>query len=286
MGFYPQPNDYTCGPFALKHALVALGVMVDEDDVARLAQTHWWSGTDELRLSKAAHAYDCDLDYVHSLDSERARKALTSRLSAKQPLLLCVDDWGHWITVLRHFQGNFVIVNSLLDPVLNIASWAQLKRRWVYYDTDYDEEEPPSIYDFYAVKPRFRAPMRADFSLARVRHLRRPENHALAVHWDEYLADLLAICRPRSKRMVEPLSMGELLRRHQELIVSRTVYWHGDITAAAVTRLLRNFRFVAETYGLVVPSADKRRALADLCILTTLWVAAARGVGPMYGDGD
>ena len=28
-GFYPQPNEWTCGPFALKHALLALGRMVD-----------------------------------------------------------------------------------------------------------------------------------------------------------------------------------------------------------------------------------------------------------------
>ena len=29
-GFYPQPNEWTCGPFALKHALLALGRMVEQ----------------------------------------------------------------------------------------------------------------------------------------------------------------------------------------------------------------------------------------------------------------
>ena len=42
MGFYPQPNDYVCGPFALKHALVTLGRLVDDDKIAPLAKTHGW----------------------------------------------------------------------------------------------------------------------------------------------------------------------------------------------------------------------------------------------------
>ena len=42
-GFYPQPNEWTCGPFALKHALLALGRMVDVNQISTTARTHWWS---------------------------------------------------------------------------------------------------------------------------------------------------------------------------------------------------------------------------------------------------
>lgn len=286
MGFYPQPNDWTCGPFALKHALVALGQMADEAEIARLARTHWWSGTDEIRLSAAADAYGCELVYARKRDPERARKKLIEQLRRRVPCILCVDEWGHWITVLRHHQSKFVVVDSNLDPVLNVLTWNQLRRRWVYHDTDYDEDEPPTVYDFYSVEPRFRTPARADLSIARVNHLRRESNRALAEHWDEYLGDLLAICKPRHKRMLRPLSMGEFLRRHEDLIVNRAVYWYGDVQRSAVVGLLHNFRFVAETYGLVVPQAASRRAIADLAILTAMWITAARGAAPMYGEGE
>ena len=53
-GFYPQPNEWTCGPFALKHALLALGRMVDVTQIASTARTHWWSGTNEIQLARAA----------------------------------------------------------------------------------------------------------------------------------------------------------------------------------------------------------------------------------------
>ena len=37
MGFYPQPKDYLCGPFALKHALVTLGRLADEATINQIA---------------------------------------------------------------------------------------------------------------------------------------------------------------------------------------------------------------------------------------------------------
>ena len=69
--------------------------------------------------------------------------------------------------------------------------------------------------------------------------------------------------------------MAEFLRRHQDLLVSRLRYWHGDIERDDIHRLLRNFRFVAETYGLVIPVAATRRALVDMAMLLAFWAAAA-----------
>lgn len=286
VGIYPQPNDFTCGPFALKHALIALGKLVDENRLARLAGTHWWSGTDEIRLARAARANDCELVQVRRSSPDRAKRALSDYVRKRIPVLLCVDDWGHWITVVRHERSGFVVLDSDLDPVLNVLTWQQLRRRWRYLDTDYDEEEPPALFDLLAVEPRFRVSIKADFSVARVRFLRRAENQKLARHWDDYLGDLLDICRPPSARIAEPLSMGEFLRRNQELILSRVTYWHGDVEREAVLRLLRNFRFVAETYGLVIPASSAKRAVADLSILAAMWAVARRGIGDMYGSSE
>jgi hypothetical protein len=84
-------------------------------------------------------------------------------------------------------------------------------------------------------------------------------------------------------RIVQPLSMGEFLRRHAELLMTRVVYWHGDVNRDEVSRVLRDLRFVSETYGLVIPASMSRRALSDLAILISLWACADRGVDPMFG---
>jgi hypothetical protein len=284
-GFYPQPNDWTCGPFALKHALAALGKLVDARDIKEIARSHWWSGTDEIQLARAAREFDCDLVLERRREPEAARKMLIKFLREQTPVLLCVDEWTHWITVVRHEDRRFVIIDSEDDPVLNVVTWQQLRTRWRYHDTDYDKRDPPILFDLLAVEPRTRTAVKADFHVERVKFLRRPENHALALHWDEYVEDLLEICRPPSTRITAPLSMGEFLRRHQELLVSRILYWHGDIEREAILRILRNFRFVSETYDLVIPASATRRAVADLAILVTMWVVASRGLDEMYGLG-
>ncbi|HET6612741.1 MAG TPA: hypothetical protein VFG83_12165 [Kofleriaceae bacterium] len=213
-----------------------------------------------------------------------ARGALIRYVDQKLPVLLCVDDWGHWITVVRHEHERFVLLDSRAEPVMNVVTWPRLKNRWRYLEYDGDGDEPATLFDLHPVKPRFRVPIKAQFSVERAQYLRRPENADLARDWDDYLGDLLEICRPRSARAIADLSMGEFLRRHQGMLVERVRYWHGDISSDDVTRLLRNFRFVAETYGLVIPASGTRRALIDLAVLLGMWSAAARGVEPMYGS--
>lgn len=283
-GFYRQPNDWTCGPFALKHALVALGRSADALEIASTARTHWWSGTDEIRLARAAREFACDLVLERRRDEETARKLLTRHLRERTPVLLCVDQWAHWITVVGVDNGRFIVIDSLANPVLIVYTWAQLRARWRYYDKDYDRRDPPILYDLMAVVPRFLSTIPADFSVERIKFLRRPTNRHLAAHWTEYLEDLLSICKPPSIRIVEPLSMGEFLRRHQELIISRVVFWHGAVERDDVLRVLGDLRFVSETYGLVIPAASARRAVADLAILVTLWAAGTFGTEPMYGS--
>ena len=129
-GFYPQPNDYTCGPFALKPALVTLGRLVDEEKIAVIARTHWWSGTDEIKLARAARAFDCDLPILRTRDEKKARKMLLEHLRRRIPVLLCVDDWGHWITAVR-YEGvfhDFMMLNALAETNANRAATAQAAR--------------------------------------------------------------------------------------------------------------------------------------------------------------
>jgi len=286
-GFYPQPNEWSCGPFALKHALLALGRMVHADEIAATARTHWWSGTNEIQLARAAREFECDLVLERRSDAEDARKVLVKHLREQTPVLLCVDEWSHWITVMRAEDRRFVVVDSNDDPLLSVRTWPQLRNWWRYHDTEYaatDTDKSPTLYDMMAVSPRFRTTVKADFSVERVKFLRRPENRRLAHHWNEYLEDLLEICRPATHRIAQPLSMGEFLRRHQELLLTRVVYWHGDVSRDEVARVLRDLRFVSETYGLVIPASMARRATADLAILVSLWACADRGVDGMFGS--
>jgi len=286
MGFYPQPNKWQCGPFALKYALVMLGRIVDEKKLARIAGTHWWAGTDELKLARAAKAYGCQMRFVRRTSSHRAQRELLLSLKKDQPCLLCVDRWSHWITVVGAERGKFIFIDSSKAPVVRVDDWRVLQRRWIYTEKDkFDPTEKKHLYDLYLVVPKFRVRTKARFSLQRARYLRRPENRSFATHWDEYFTDLSHICTPRSPRSTKIFPMGELLRRHGSMIRTQIIFWHGGVRKEQVERILRNIKFVADTYDLVVRTEDEKRAIAAITANLSLWAASKFGIDKVYGDG-
>jgi hypothetical protein len=140
MGLYKQPNDWTCGPFALKHALVTIGQLADEQSIAGVAHPHWWAGTNEVKLARAARHVDCDLPMVRRTDADRARGALVRYVGQELPVIMCVDQWDHWITVVRHEDDRFVLLDSRREPVVQVMDWPRLRHRWQYVDEQDDRE--------------------------------------------------------------------------------------------------------------------------------------------------
>ena len=282
MGFRVQPNLWQCGPYALKHALIMLGVLVDERKITKVARSNG-SGTDERSLARAARRFGCVLQEIRRKDPADARRELTAYLRDGIPCLICVHQWKHWVAVVKEEKGKFLLLDSEDAAVLTIVSWKQLKAMWEFpMDSDDEPSEEEILYDLYPLSPRFRVHVRANFSLSRARYLRRPENRELAQQWDEYLEDLLRVCKPRNPLSEHVVSMGEFLRRHEGMIVDQIAYWHGKIESKSVRKVLRSLRFVADTHGLVVHLDDEKRAIAGLTALLALWAGSRYGIGPIY----
>jgi hypothetical protein len=282
MGIYTQTNRWQCGPFALKHALLVHGILVPESEISRAAGTTW-RGTDEAGLRRAARSYDCDLPMVRRLNPDRARRELVGYLRRGIPCLLCIQEWGHWVTVVKEEKGQFILLDSEEPAVLAVAGWTKLKRMWAYHEADeFDEETVHTFFDIHPLLPRGRRRTRARFSLDRARYLRRKSSRDLARLWDVYVDDLLAICRPRVPQSRDVFSLGEFLRRHESMILDQLDYWHGGIERRAAARVLERMHFVADTYGLVILQGDEKRAIAAISIILGLWASAHYGVGPVY----
>jgi hypothetical protein len=283
MGIAPQPNLWQCGPFALKHALITLGIFADEGLITRLAGARAASGTDDIQLARAARFFNCTLMMVRRHRAENARLELMRYLRRGIPSLLCLYDWSHWVTVVKAEKGKFILLDSRDDAVLTILTWAELRNRWIFHERDeYDEEHWEELFDLHPLVPRFRAQTRAKFSLARARYLRRAENRNLAHFWDQYLADLMAIAKPRTSLSRKVLSLGEFFRRHEQMILSQVDYWHGGMNPASALKVLHHLHFVADTYGLVIHEEDEKRAIAGISSILTLWAAGKFGAKPVY----
>jgi len=262
-----------------------LGKFVSEKEISRIAGTHWWVGTDEIKLNRAARAYDCALKQIRRKNALRAKRELLLSLKRGFPALLCVDGWNHWITVVGAERGKFIYIDSREDPVVCVDPWTALKRRWMYEEIDEDDPtNTETLFDLHTVTPKFHTRTKARFSLKRAKYLRRPENRGFASRWDEYFSDLSSICTPRTPLSEKVFPMGELLRRHGAMIRAQISYWHGGVNPQQVSKMMQNFQFVADTYALVVRQADEKRAIVAIAAILTMWAASKFGVGEVYGN--
>lgn len=278
MSFYPQPNKYQCGPFALKYALVMLGVFASEKSIGKRAGSTWWSGTDEIGLARAAKAYDCRLKYFRRETGDDAVKVLIQHLKKGYPCILSVDNWEHWFTVINWQQGKFILIDSSKDKVININSANQLIKRWKYVDP----ENEFTSFDGYALIPNFKIRTRAKFTLAKARYVMHKKNNELAKHWDTYFNDLISICKPRTATSIHTISFGEFLRRYERMIIQEIVYWHGVPTYNELRKIIVKMKFIADVYNLIIYIEEHKKALVDITCLLMMYACGKYGMEKIY----
>ncbi len=278
MSFYPQPYKYQCGPFALKYGLVMLGRFENEKTIGKRAGSTWWYGTDEIGLAKAAKTFDCKMKYFRRETPDEAIKVLSRHLKRGWPCILSVDKWEHWISIVKVQQGKFIVFDSILDKVIAIYGARQLAIRWKYVDEDSGEIS----YDGYALIPNTKPATKPNFTLEKVKYVRRKRNKTLAVKWDTYFNDLISICRPRYPNSRSVISFNEFLRRNEKMLVEQIAYWHGNPTYSELEKLLHDLQFMAEVYDLVIHSEDQKKALVDLTSILMMYACGKYGMDPIY----
>jgi hypothetical protein len=270
MSFYQQPNGYECGAFALKHGLALLGVFAEERRIANLAGTTT-AGTDETQPARAATHYGCELPTVRATDPDAARHALTRELAEGRPVLACVDQWSHWITIGSREGETFVVADSAESDVLRLMEWDELQQRWGLHTREAGREQ--CLFDLNPLIPRGTAAARATLTGEGVRYL-VDGGRELVRDWSDYAEDLLHLGNTARGRedesTVEPLA--RLLGRHRQTWLDR-VDGRGPSHREAASIALRRIALVAETYDVRVP----RRHVWDALGLTESLAEAVVG---------
>jgi len=278
MSFYPQPNKYQCGPFALKYALVMLGIFKDEDEIGITAGSTWWAGTDEIGLSRAARRYNCGMKHFQSSNPVDAKRALNQLLKKRIPCILSVNNWEHWLTVIHYSKGKYVIVDSELDDVIAVLNSKQLIKKWRYKDP----AEGIISYDGYAIIPKFKVITRAKFTIEKAIELMYDKNKDLASKWDEYFNDLRQVTKTRTSLTVNFMTFSEFLRRNGKKLVNQVANWHGSPTQAELKKILQNMQFITDIYDFIIPTEDEKKALIDLTSILMMYSCGKYGMSKIY----
>ncbi len=109
IGMRYQEESWSCGAAALVNAARALGKRVAEGRVRSVSGTTHDDGTAEDGLISGARELGLTATEHHSADSAAAWAFVRSNVLEGRPCLICVDSWGHWVTVVG-LVGDRVLV--------------------------------------------------------------------------------------------------------------------------------------------------------------------------------
>jgi len=265
MAIYGQPNRWQCGPFALKHALLALGRFAHEDELAWLAGSSELSGTDEKGLTRAARVHGCDLGLIRLKHPEAARKALADTLGIGVPVLLCIDQWEHWVAAVNVQGDRFVVFDSHFEQPLRIESWPALRDRLVYNEQRRFRRR--TLYDIHPLAPR--RPQRLRFWLTprRAEQLKETGHGVLERDWDELARRVLALGVPAGQQLELGTPLAEWIATHRDAIVEEAAQYSVLPDLAELGRTLDEIGFVATLYGVFLRPDEEAHAARRLVVM-------------------
>lgn len=265
MGIYGQPNSWQCGPFALKHAFLAYGIFAHEDDLARVAGSSATVGTDEKGLGRAAARHGCTIQVIRRTDGAAARHELSRWLDAGVPVLLCLDQWEHWVTAIAIEGDDVVVFDSHYDAPLRIERIDQLLTRWAYHERRWRGVWHRTLYDSQPLVRRTTG-FRLSLTSERTRFLLRPEAASLARSWNDIARELLPLSVIPGAQLELAFALERFIDGRRQRIVEQATEG-ADLDADAAHRTLDDLSFVARLYSAMLrPELEDRAAdtLADL----------------------
>jgi hypothetical protein len=259
VSFARQPNTWLCGPFALKHALLLLGLSADEQRIARLAGSDH-RGTDELELARAARHFGCELQTIRCRDPERARQTLTTHLGDRKPVLLCIEQWDHWVVAAHEDDGTFVIIDSRAAAIFRVLPWEYLRDLLVYREGRRGRE----LYDLHPLAPLRDTGLRPALTIDRARFLQEWDHQEVARHWSRFLTDAQEVTGGLNGHEAAALSPGEFFGRHEPALLDAVASGNQSGQRSRARRLLHGMRFLADAYGLRVAKSQEPHAVRRL----------------------
>lgn len=138
-----QKLTFSCGPAAIVNALRVFGKRVAEARVRKFTNTTKENGTDEFGVMAGLSGLGFSYHQYNSSSRQEAVNWLTGAISNSQPVILCVDNHSHWITIIGKVGDRFILIDSantqanIKENGTHVVSLKQLTYRWRSKDKDY-----------------------------------------------------------------------------------------------------------------------------------------------------
>ncbi len=140
-----QALPYSCGAAAVVNALRCLGKKVSETRVRALAGTTEADGTPPSGIREAIVALGYEAADFEFTSRRQAVKKLEKALAEGNPVIICTQNWQHWITVVAGLDGfrRFLVadpantVKNLAENGTSTLSRRELLKTWQYRKVEF-----------------------------------------------------------------------------------------------------------------------------------------------------
>ena len=131
-----QSRKFSCGPTALSNALEVHDIFKSEDWLSEVCKTTT-EGTGASGLRAGILAVACTPVDIKLRDASEARKRLEECLTLGYPVILCVDDWTHWVALVGHINSKAIVADSASVHLIEYYKWPELMKRWKHVGSRY-----------------------------------------------------------------------------------------------------------------------------------------------------
>ena len=299
VGFLNQPDDGSCGVYALAHLMNLLGIPAYIEDAE--LYTNFRSKSDSFK--KHFTLYDAIFNYkwtkkkifsgygvkekgmvsavkkvgfkpnpFTTLSEREAQEFLRTNLKNYSPLLLRVNYYdttaGHWFVCAGMKKNKYIIIDS--DPIgynkglISSFSWIDLYRRctWYGHGGKYFQLNAIAVEQTNGINL---LPMLVNY-LGILQ-----KNSTLQYWWGYYLDDLIGVFNIGQKIM-NPVNSEDFFKEYSKMLKEIISDWYDSelIHPGDIKRELNNYKFVSTVYKM---SFEKEMLAMVLVSMTSALIA-------------
>lgn len=125
-----QPNNYSCGVYAVINALLTLGDEKSPKEVQELTGTDK-NGTSENGILNALINFGYQPKEYKTNNKDNAWRWVLSN-SIEHPLILIVENWEHWVVIAGRIKNKVIWIDSDPKNTVRILNKQELIELWGY----------------------------------------------------------------------------------------------------------------------------------------------------------
>lgn len=147
-----QEKTWSCGAACIVNAIRSLGKKVQERTVRALAETSEAYGTNQYGMIFAIRELGYTACEFATDDRQAAWNWLRGALLAGKSVIICTEEWLHWVTVVGILGDRVVVIDPANFKVNKrengVKIWKKntLLKQWKYSRPEVPEEGDKRIY--------------------------------------------------------------------------------------------------------------------------------------------